>query len=142
MSQQVKVTVDHHKPCVNLQGLTEIGQSFIQHMSEVTELAETKEHNYICHIRPDRTMMGFVRLVWAYSDQEYSGQGTIFEKDDLKEVEFSNNLDSLIDYQESIGAPVSVIFATLECIRKSKNYENVIFVAPGGTNSKTMIFMR
>lgn len=141
MSQNIKVTSDH-KPCVNLQGLSELGQRFIGHMSEVMELVETKKHHYICSIIPDRTLMGFVRLVWAYADNEYAKQATKFEKDDLKTVNFSNNLGSLIDYEDSIAAPVSVIFATLECIRSSKKYEEVIFVAPGGTDSKTMIFMK
>lgn len=45
----------------------------------------------------------------------------------LNKIKFINNLESLIDYEKGVNAPLTCIFALIECIRLYYNKDIVIF---------------
>lgn len=47
-----------------------------------------------------------------------------FTKDELHQINFENNLDSLIDY-ETVNLTIAPIFGFIECVRKHFNYQKV-----------------
>jgi len=62
-----------------------------------------------------------------FNGQEFTNFKFIVSKDILHQIVYSNNLDSLIDYDE-FNAPIYIIFGLLECIRMFYNSSNVYFV--------------
>lgn len=135
--QKMEYKIDNDKKGImmNLR-LVELGDSFVNHIEEVCEtLPNTK---YLCTIEKYPNS-DYVSLTWGYCNDLYKDK--TIGINDLKEVKYENNLDSMVGYSEPVKTLVSFIFPCLECIRMSLMVDEVRVVILETDQSKSHIFM-
>jgi hypothetical protein len=91
----------------------DLGNNFSLYINEVS----TKQPNtrYLCRLTHDSYHKFTLR--WAHVKLE-----------DLNNIPFYNNLESLLDYTGPVTTVITIIFATLECIRRYYEIDDVFFV--------------
>ena len=107
---------------LNLDNLHETAHNFVNNVIEVeNEEFPTIENNTIrklvCKIYPDATIPNFYRFTWAYTLQDVN----VLELDTIKNIPFTQNYDSLVDYTIGFCAPVEILFTLLNQIMLNLN---------------------
>jgi hypothetical protein len=118
------------KPSIWIDGLREMGQSFFENVSEgdtdppdtavyaatiTRNLVEELEDNQEVHLPPE-----YVKLRWTKDIQGINPGIHVMSEAEMREVEWPNNLDTLIDDTTGVVGMVEVIFAGLECARQGR----------------------
>lgn len=89
------------------------------------------------------TDIDFMNFKWAYSVPEEFGTGTLLTEEKLKELNLSNNLDSVIEYTTGFNLPGYMTLGLIGGIcHKMGNVEEIIFYSPNGPQEKSTFYLK
>lgn len=110
-----------------------LGDSLCNHMIEVDKKPNDDDYLYllICTI---------INKNEVIDNQSYLNFNWKLSKDELNEINFQNNLDSLIDYDDGFNTVIDIIFPLIECIRLHYSSNTVIF--EGTFDTETNIYIK
>jgi hypothetical protein len=111
---------------ISFKGLDELTERFLNNAVEVvqppfaarcvaliqTDLVEEFEGKSV------ELPANIMKLFWATDVPDFSLPA--LTKDELREADWVNNLDTLLDATNGVGANSPILFAALECIRKQR----------------------
>jgi len=110
---------------IDLAWLIELGSNLVDHLKEVHECSDLpSDVRKLCTIR--RAEGESVTIRW-YHSKEGAVSGTFYTLDELSKLEYSNNLDHVLEYTETLTAPVMIVFACFEHIRLGLKKESFYF---------------
>jgi len=114
----MQIKINHLKKSIIINNkLEELGDSFSDNIvGQDTRPVGTR---YLATITRQKT--GCFKIVWGWSDDDIKERDPPYLQEELKKINFSNNLESLLDYKTGVTAHISFIFSCLECIRKHYN---------------------
>lgn len=120
--------------------LKQLGDSLVSFVEEVENLPTEDLENVVFVGRMERTDSmipdeKFLHFTWGYS----TGLENSVSLDSLQRMNFENNLDSLIDYEEGFSSPIYFIFPLIECIRRNYNSDKVYLV---GDDNQCKFFIK
>lgn len=135
--EQVPFTIDHSKKNIIMdEVLGEYADSLCDHIIEVKDIEEINDTNLVCICSIDKgiTLGNYemFKMTWGHTFEQNS-----ISRDSIKKMEFCNNLDSVVDYDE-FNMPLMFVFPLLECIRLNCKSENIYFV--GDSSSHSMVY--
>lgn len=113
--------------------LIELSNSLEKNLEEVE--SKPKNVKYLAEI--EQLPTGDARIVWGWSEPNTIHTDT-YLLNDLKDINYDNNLDSLIDYDQGVIAPVVFVFSCIECIRR-KYDKPIYFVTTTDVTAKIFI---
>lgn len=122
----MEVQVDANRKPIVLEGLSSLVDTLCNNSTE-DDTPASKHFYYVCTFIPcDTEMKGYGKLVWAHSDKKYQGENPVLSLEMLRSYQYSNDLDSMIDYTGVLCCPRDCILGVLECVRKGVNPERKI----------------
>lgn len=127
--------------------LKTLGDSLCNH---ILETATLPVYNlvYVGKMKPvdtseipkDLQQFSFLEFEWAYSFIDINSANIVTHKE-LQEIDFENNLDSLINYDSGFRACTEFIFPLLECIRKHYESNEVVHYNKE-INNETRVYIK
>jgi hypothetical protein len=81
-----------------------------------------------------------IRMVWGWSELDIKLIDPPYLLSELEEIKYDNNLDSLLNYDSGVIAPIVFLFPCVECIRSHYN-KPVYLIYDNEDNVKGKIFI-
>ena len=130
--QQLELADSKHSIIMN-NNLEELCESFINFLTEVDYVPFVEDRNprYLCSLRSNNAGMTPLQLTWGWTEKDLKKKDTGFSLNDVQEVTYENNLESLIDCYPNVTMSVRIIFPLLECIRRHVNEKSPIYFVTG-----------
>lgn len=132
--ETVKGTIDHTKKSIVIDNiLNQYGNSFTDNVIEVDNFEDIIDDNVMCickfSFNCDLGGYQMFELTWGHQFQ-----GNSLSREQLYEIAYVNNLDSVLDY-DTFNLPLMFLFPLLECVRLDKKTKNIYIVGnpPSGT---------
>ena len=142
--ETIEVQVDPTKKTIVMdEKLGEYGNEFIKHLSQDETIGDNPDYRYVCTIRDTfASIRGsrMIQLSWSFLEGTPDGVRE-FTKEQLEQVYYVNNLDSMLDYNEPFATIIEFIFPALECIRKYYKSKSVVMDQDKGENG-SRIYMK
>lgn len=118
------------------ENLYELANSFSDKIIESTDLPDEKY--YVCIGSLINTYELIPNNHKYFIKFDFSADIT---NQELHKIEYENNLDSLIDYQDGFNAPLEIIFGLLECIRKHYN-SNIVHIVTDDSDKPSYLYLQ
>ena len=105
----MKGKIDHSKRAIEHAGLEDMADACA---SRVYNLDTPEDALLICTMIPDEEYPSMVNFKWGYSVQD-----KCVPLADLKKIDWSNNLDTIVDYEKGVGMPPMYPFAIVQVVK-------------------------
>ena len=151
-----EIILNPNKKSITFDGLDILTNSLASHMEDIVELPESTPTNtlrylgYIARIPPaEQEYENFLKFNWAHGTNNNVNTSTttsstttstpanevrdesinIVQLNELEQIDFTNNLDSLIDYADGFQSfSLQIVYGLIETIRVHFGSNKVLFV--------------
>jgi len=119
--------VPNKKSIIYDDNLSRLSENFFANMEERT-LTETNKKTvlYVGSIKNTGKAFKHGGHIFHYSWGYATDKANAISQNDLEQINYDNNLDSVIDYKDGFSAELNNIFPLIECVRRHYGYKIVL----------------